>query len=102
METIVVMQLFSLTEMIMVTQFFTSLLSAFARSRARTCGDTMLRLDDHLLRDIGLTQNDVLNCMSKPAHKAEGCLPASRTRNLETAAPAQNPPAAAPAGHLAA
>jgi len=72
--------------MIMVTKFFTSLLSAFAGSRTRTCGRTMLRLDDHLLRDIGLSKTDVEHCMATPAHMTEGCMPARRSQNLETAA----------------
>jgi hypothetical protein len=75
-------------EMIMATRFFTWLLSAFARSRAPTCGHTMLRLDDHLLRDIGLTKGDVEHCMASPTptHMTEGCMPARRSQNLETAA----------------
>ena len=71
-----------------MTQFFTWLLAAVARKHTHACAHKMLRLDDHLLRDIGLTQNDVLNCMSKPAQMAEGCLPTRRSENLEIAAAA--------------
>ena len=74
-----VLQLFNPMEMIMVTQFFTWLLSGFARKRVHKCASTMLQLDDHLLRDIGLTQNDVLNCMSKPRPHG-GPLPAGPPR----------------------
>lgn len=70
----------------MVTRFFTSLLSAFARSRTRSCGRTMLRLDDHLLRDIGLSKTDVEHCMATPVAMTEGCMPERRSQNLETAA----------------
>ena len=88
----------------MVTQFFTWLLSGFARRRVHKCASTMLKLDDHMLRDIGLTQNDVLNCMSKPGHMADHCLPARRSDNLETVAPAARATAQAapPSGGLAA
>jgi len=86
----------------MLTQFFTRLLSAMAQARVRRCARKMLQLDDYILRDIGLTQNDVVQCLGSQPHKAEGCLPESRMRNLETAALADHPPAAAPAGHLAA
>ena len=81
----------------MVTQFFTWLLSGFARRRVHKCASTMLRMDDHLLRDIGLTQNDVLNCMSKPGHMTDHCLPARRSDNLATAAFAGEVHAAQPA-----
>ena len=70
----------------MVTQFFTWLLSAFVRKRVQKCASKMLQLDDRLLRDIGLTKSDVLNCMSKPGHKAERCLPARRSENVEAPA----------------
>jgi uncharacterized protein YjiS (DUF1127 family) len=36
-----------------------------ARSRRSAC--TMLYLDDHMLRDIGLTRADVVACISSPA-----------------------------------
>jgi hypothetical protein len=80
------MQFVNPMEMIMVTQFFTWLLSSFARTRVHKCAHTMLRLDDHLLRDIGLTQTDVEHCMASPSHMTEGCMPARRSQNLETAA----------------
>jgi hypothetical protein len=70
----------------MVTQFFTWLLSSFARKRVHKCAHTMLRLDDHLLRDIGLTKTDVEHCMASPQHMTDGCMPARRSQNLETAA----------------
>jgi uncharacterized protein YjiS (DUF1127 family) len=86
METIVGLQLINPMEMIMVTEFFVRLLSAFARNRARSCAHTMLRLDNHLLRDIGLTQTDVEHCMATPSQMTDGCMPARRSQNLETAA----------------
>jgi Domain of unknown function (DUF1127) len=95
METNVVLQLLNPMEMIMVTQFFTWLLAGFARRRVHRCANTMLRLDDYMLRDIGLTQNDVLHCMSSPTHMADHCLPARRSENLE-ARPAAAHTAASP------
>lgn len=90
----------------MVTRFFTWLLAGFARRRVHKCASTMLKLDDYMLRDIGLTQNDVLHCMSSPTHMADHCLPARRGQNLETPATAPaaaaNPQAAPPSGGLAA
>jgi uncharacterized protein YjiS (DUF1127 family) len=86
MEAIVVMQLINPMEVIMVTQFFTWLLSAFARKRVHKCAHTMLRLDDHMLRDIGLTQTDVEHCMASPSQMTDGCMPARRSQNLEAAA----------------
>ncbi len=67
----------------MVTQFFTWLLSGLARKRVHKCASTMLRMDDRLLRDIGLTKSDVLNCMSSPSHMKDHCLPARRGENLD-------------------
>ena len=87
METNVVLQLLNPMEMIMVTQFFTWLLSGFARRRVHKCASTMLTLDDRMLRDIGLTQNDVLHCMSSPTHMADHCLPGRRSDNLDTMPP---------------
>jgi hypothetical protein len=86
-----------MTEMIMATQFFTWLLSGLARKRVHKCANTMLRMDDHLLRDIGLTQNDVLHCMSSPSHMKDHCLPARRGENLDTVPPAAEPVAGAQA-----
>lgn len=80
------MQFVNPMEMIMVTQFFTWLLAAIARKHTRACAHKMLRLDDHLLRDIGLTKTDVEHCMASPAQMADGCMPARRSQNLETAA----------------
>jgi len=102
METIVVLQLLNPMEMIMVTQFFTWLLASFARRRVHKCANTMLKLDDYMLRDIGLTQNDVLHCMSSPTHMADHCLPARRSENLESAPAAANRQATPPADGLAA
>ncbi len=67
----------------MATQFFTWLLSGFARRRVHKCASTMLQMDDRFLRDIGLTQNDVLHCMSSPVHMEDHCLPGRREENLE-------------------
>lgn len=67
----------------MLTRFFTWLLGAVARRHTSACAHKMLRLDDYILRDIGLSQNDVLNCMSKPGNVTEGCLPARRSENLD-------------------
>jgi hypothetical protein len=92
-------------EMMMVTQFFTWLFSAFMRKRVQKCASKMLQLDDRLLRDIGLTKSDVLNCMSKPDHKAEGCLPARHDADPEipaAAAAAAASRAVSPADSLAA
>ena len=90
----------------MVTEFFVRLLSAFARKRVQKCASKMMQLDDYILRDIGLTQKDVVNCMASPAHMADGCLPARRSENLDTHAAAAKTAAAAqaapPAGGLAA
>lgn len=80
------MQLINPMEVIMVTQFFTWLLSGLARKRVHKCAHTMLRLDDHMLRDIGLTQTDVEHCMASPSQMTDGCMPARRSQNLETAA----------------
>ncbi len=98
-----VLQLLNPMEMIMLTQFFTWLLLGLARRRVHKCASTMLKLDDRLLRDIGLTQNDVLHCMASPTHMTDHCLPARRGDNLETPAPAATAAQAAPpAGGLAA
>ena len=102
METIVALQLLNPMEVIIVTQFFTWLLSGFARRRVHKCASTMLKLDDYMLRDIGLTQNDVLHCMSSPTHMADHCLPARRSQNLETAVTAPNAQAAPSSDELAA
>lgn len=104
------LQLINLMEMIMVTDFFVRLLSAFARARVRKCASKMLQMDEHLLRDIGLTQSDVMHCLASQPHKAGGCLPGRRSENLEKAVPAAdasvrlsaNPPAVPPSSGLAA
>ncbi len=69
-----------------MTRFFTWLLAAIARKHTYGCAHKMLRLDDHLLRDIGLTTTDVEHCMASPTHMTERCMPARRSQNLETAA----------------
>ena len=106
----VILQLLNPMEMMMVTQFFTWLLSGLARKRVHKCASTMLRMDDRLLRDIGLTKSDVLNCMSSSSHMKDHCLPARRGENLEppvaaaeaAAQTAASRAAAPPAGGLAA
>jgi hypothetical protein len=80
-------------ELVMMTQFFTWLLSGLARRRVHKCASTMLRMDDHLLRDIGLTQNDVLHCMSSPSHMQDHCLPGRRGENLDRSAAQAEPTA---------
>jgi uncharacterized protein YjiS (DUF1127 family) len=41
--------------------------SAIGRRRSRRAFDPMLSFDDHLLRDIGLTRNDVIDVLTSPA-----------------------------------
>jgi uncharacterized protein YjiS (DUF1127 family) len=97
-------------EVIMVTEFFLRLFSAFARARVRKCASKMMQMDEHLLRDIGLTQSDVVQCLSSQPHKAGSCLPGRRSENLENTAAAAdasarlsaNPRAAPPSSGLAA
>jgi uncharacterized protein YjiS (DUF1127 family) len=64
---------------------------AFARSpsaRERRVLSTMLMLDDHLLRDIGLTRSDVIECLSSPLDQnSVRFLDARRRRNASTANP---------------
>jgi uncharacterized protein YjiS (DUF1127 family) len=51
-----------------------------ARSRRSAC--TMLYLDDHLLRDIGLRRADVVACISSPSrHDPVEFLEVRRERN---------------------
>ncbi len=102
------LQLINPMEMIMVTEFFVRLLSAFARTRARKYASKMLQMDEHLLRDIGLTRSDVLNCMSAQPQKEGSCLPGRRSENLDravtkaTVAVSARTQAAPPPGELAA
>lgn len=40
--------------------------TALERSRERGATRAMLRLDDHMLRDLGLTRGDIVACLSAP------------------------------------
>ncbi len=57
----------------------------------------MLMLDDHLLRDIGLTRADVIACVSSPESDPSGVLDLARRRDTFPSAysPARGPRMAA-------
>jgi uncharacterized protein YjiS (DUF1127 family) len=59
-----------------------------ARSRRALCG--ILMFDDHLLRDIGLTRADVIDCLSTPSDDDPvDLLDARRKRNASGKVPPQ-------------
>jgi uncharacterized protein YjiS (DUF1127 family) len=43
-------------------------LASQLRSRNRRPAQHLLLLDEHYLRDIGLTRTDIAGCLSTPAH----------------------------------
>lgn len=48
------------------------LLQALVRRRScRRAGDVPLNLNDHALRDIGLTRMDIERVLSKPVHRQD-------------------------------
>jgi hypothetical protein len=73
--------------------------SGFGRRRSRHAFDRMLMFDDHLLRDIGLTRNDVIEVLSSPSDDDPvDFLETRRKRNSSCA----DRPASEPAHRLAA
>jgi uncharacterized protein YjiS (DUF1127 family) len=61
-------------EMMMLTLFLRKLAAGIGRAfsrpgqaRDQRALNVMLMLDDHLLRDIGLTRADVIDCLSTPS-----------------------------------
>jgi uncharacterized protein YjiS (DUF1127 family) len=65
----------------MITAFFTRLIAAMARARAPHAPRNMLQLNDRMLRDIGLTRADVIDCLSSAWNKQDDFLHARRKRN---------------------
>lgn len=68
--------------------------ASLLRSRRRTAARAMLRLDERLLWDIGLTRADVVDCLSSPADDVAEFLEARRRMNL---APRRSEPVSIPA-----
>jgi uncharacterized protein YjiS (DUF1127 family) len=80
----------------MLTLFLRRLAAAIGRALARPGRahgrhtlNAMLMFDDHLLRDIGLTRTDVIECLSSPADDDPvDFLDARRKRNATADCPA--------------
>jgi uncharacterized protein YjiS (DUF1127 family) len=64
--------------------------STVDRTSSHRSLSAMLMLDDHLLRDIGLTRADVIECLSTPADDdSVAFLDARRKRNASGKVPPQ-------------
>lgn len=62
--------------------------NAIARSRRRRAARDMLRWDDNMLRDIGLTRYDVIDCLSSPGTDPSDFLDRRRMARRESRPPA--------------
>ncbi len=86
----------------MKMQWFARLTAALARIGTRGATRNMLWLDDHILRDIGLTRADVADCMSSPWGDPADFLHVRQVRNFRSTTMGANPQAAAQPDRLAA